>query len=336
MQAAATTAVDSGSAMGLLNVDGNPQLVAASAFSDPSAGNTTALDVDKANYLLQFKTAVAQLRAKAPHVSVLEALDKAGRAVRAACRHGGTIYLADSGLSDTGPVDFCQQGLLQANPADVVAFLRREGDLPHLKGISVVLVGIGDTAPPQHPLSISQRTNLIAIWSAIVKAGGASSVQVDPAPRSGLAPSGVPTVTLVPVPRTPTWKPSDRKFSLPDSGPVGFQPNTAVFRDPVGAAAALKKIAEYLIANPSAKITLSGTTAHWPPGPSSLASDKWLGFRRALACKAVLVRLGVARGRIAARGLGWKFPGYENDQGPDGTLLPGPAEHNRSVILSWR
>lgn len=334
MQAAAVTAVNSGSAIGLIDVDGNPQLIAASAFTDPSAGNSTALATDQANYLNQIGSAVADVRATAPHAGVLDTLYLAGRAIRAACSHGGTIYLEDSGLSETGPVDFRQPGMLLASPADVVAFLSREHELPNLKGISVVLVGIGDTAPPQHPLSISQRTNLIAIWTAIAKAGGASSVQVDPAPRGGPAPAGVPPVALVPVPAQPVWTPSDPQFTFPDSGPVGFLPNTAVFRDPVAAAAALKKIADYLIANPAAKITLSGTTAHWPPGPGSLASDQSLGLRRALACKAVLVQLGAEPGQITTRGLGWKFPGYQNDQGPDGTLLPGPAEHNRSVIVT--
>ena len=335
MKRAVITAINSGSAIGLVSIDGNPQLVNAAAFSDPNAGNKPALATDKSNYLNQFESAVASLRATAPGADVLKALDKAGRAVRAACPHGGTIYLADSGLSETGPVNFRQRGMLQASPGDVVAFLRRGNELPHLRGISVVLAGIGDTAPPQQPLSIGQHNNLVAIWSAIAKAGGAT-VHVDPSPRGGPAPTGVPSVLLVPVPKLPVWKPSDATFRFPDSGPVGFRPDTALFRTPAAATAALEKIADYLLDHPAAKITFSGTTAHWPPGPGSLASDELLGLRRARACKAVLVRLGVAPARIAIRGLGWKFPGYENDQGPNGTLFPGPAEHNRSVMVTWR
>ena len=334
MQAAANRAIDSGSAIGLVTIDGKPQLITGSVFRDPNAGNGNALAADKANYLGELESAVTGLRATAPHADVLDALDVAGRAVRAACTYGGTIYLEDSGLSETGTMDFRQQGLLEAQPSDVVAFLTAKHELPHMKGISVVLIGIGDTAPPQQPLSIAQRDNLIAIWSAIAKAGGASSIMVDSAPRSGAAPTGAPPVALVPVPAEPVWKPSDAILSLPDSGPVGFEPNTAVFRDSAAAATALRKIAEYLIANPSAKILLSGTTAHWPPGPGSLASDQALGLRRALACKAILVRLGAAPSQIYVQGLGWRFSSYQNDQGPDGTLLPGPAEHNRSVIVT--
>ena len=199
MQAAAIKAIDAGAAIGLVDVDGHPHLVAASAFSDPGAGNSIALNQDRMNFLGQIASAVFAIRAAAPHVDVLDALDTAGRAVRAACTHGGTVYLRDSGLSETGVMDFRQPGLLEAMPSEVVASLTAEHQLPDLQGVAVVLVGIGDTAPPQQPLSIAERDNLAAIWAAIARAGGATSVQIDPAPLSGSAPAGVLPVSLVPV-----------------------------------------------------------------------------------------------------------------------------------------
>ena len=57
---------------------------------------------------------------------------------------------------------------------------------------------------------------------------------------------------------------------MPDSGSVGFEPNLAVFRDPSAAEATLKPIARYLAANPSARIELTGTTAHWGSMSGSL------------------------------------------------------------------
>ncbi|MGH3259035.1 MAG: OmpA family protein [Streptosporangiaceae bacterium] len=337
MQAAAASAVNSGSAIGLVNVDGTPLLVAASRFSDPTAGNSDALTGDQTTYLGQVESAVTGIRATAPHADVLDALDVAGRAVRAACPRGGTIYLEDSGLSETGTMDFRQQGLLEAVPSDVVAFLRAKDELPYLKGISVVLVGIGDTAPPQHPLSIAQRDNLIAIWSAIAKAGGATSVQIDPAPLSGPAPAHVPTVLLVPVPAEPVVTlphnsgPDTPETVLPDSGPVGFEPSTTLLRQPAEARAALLPLARYLASHPSARIELTGTTAHW----GSLAGCITLALQRSNTVKALLVDMGAQASQIITQGLGWQFPGYINDQGPGGTLLPGPAEHNRSVIITW-
>ena len=169
MQAAAMKAVDIGAAIGLVDVDGHPHLIAASAFSDPDAGNSIALNQDRVNFLGQLASAVAAIRAANPHVDVLDALDTAGRAVRAACSHGGTVYLKDSGLSEIGVMDFRQPGLLEAMPSEIVASLTAEHELPDLKGVAVVLVGVGDTAPPQPPLSIAESNNLIAIWSAIAK-----------------------------------------------------------------------------------------------------------------------------------------------------------------------
>ena len=330
MQAAAVQAVDAGSAIGIVDVDGRPELLAGSAFSDPGAGNSAALDSDRASYLAEIATAVTRVRARYPHADVLQALDMAGRAVRAACPHGGTVFLEDSGLQETGAVNFRRPGTLDASPANAVAFLTSAHELPDLKGIVVVLVGIGDTAPPQEPLSISQQASLIATWSAIAKAGGAAAVRVDPTPRDGAAPSGVPPVATVPIAQQAGWSPSDSTYVFPDSGPVGFLPNTAVFRAPAAAARALRRLASYLIANPTAKIKLTGTTAHW----GYLSAAIVLARARASTVKAVLLRLGAAAGQIRTIGLGWRFPGYQNDQGPGGTLLPGPAEHNRSVIVT--
>jgi OmpA-OmpF porin, OOP family len=329
MHAAAGRAVRRSAPIGLVNLDGSPQLVALSKFSDPGA-NPAALAQAQQAFLSSFASAVAHTRAARPHADVLDALEVAGRAIHGECA-SGTMYLEDSGLQETGPLNFRQPGLLSADPADVVRFLRREHELPDLSGITVVLTGIGDTAPPQLPLSIAQRASLTAIWSAIATAAGAASVQASSTPRAGIsAPAHVPPVLLVPVPPESPWTPSRVNYRFPDSGAVGFMPNTTAFRAPSAVSAALRPIARYLIANRTAKIELTGTTAHW----GSFGASLTLSRQRAEAVKAVLVSMGAYPGQITTRGLGWRFPGYQNDQGPGGTLLPGPAEHNRSVVVT--
>jgi outer membrane protein OmpA-like peptidoglycan-associated protein len=335
MHAAAATAVREGSVIGLVDLDGRPRLIQAGAFSDPGA-NALARQAAQQRFLGSLQGAIEHTRAAYPHADVLTALNVAGHAVRAACPHGGTIFLEDSGLQETGLVNFRQIGMLGARPADVVAFLARQHDLPQLTGIGIVLVGCGDTAPPQRPLSISQQDNVIAIWSAIAKAGGSTSVRVDQSPLSGPAPVHVPPVLLVPVPRAPVLMlpansgPGGAGLVLPDSGPVGFQPDTAVFRDPAAAYTALRRLARHLAAHPSVKIELTGTTAHWGPFAGAVALSRY----RADTVKAALVKMGAAPSQIKTRGLGWRFRGYINDQGLGGTLLPGPAEANRSVRVA--
>jgi OmpA-OmpF porin, OOP family len=329
MVTAATAAIGDGSAIGIVDVDGSPALIKANAFN-PSGLNSVALASDEDSYLRGVETAVEAIRATHPHADVLDALEVAGRAIRAACPYGGTIYLEDSGLQETGWVNF-RQGLLSAQPSDVVRFLAAQHELPQLSGINVIFSGLGDTAPPQAPLSISQRSSVIAIWTSIAKAAGAASVTIDPSPRIGIAaPRDVPQVLLVPVPAPQGWSSSDHRYVFPDNGPVGFLPNVAVFRDPAAAQAALRSLATYLIANPSARILLTGTTARVPPLTGCIA----LSLKRAKAVRQVLVGDGADYRQIYVAGVGWEFPGYENDQGPDGTLIPGTAEHNRSVIVT--
>jgi outer membrane protein OmpA-like peptidoglycan-associated protein len=333
MYTAAAAAVAEGSAIGLVDLDGRPRLIRAGAFRDPGV-NALAKQAAQRHFLGSLQGTIEHTRAAYPHADVLTTLNVAGRAVRAACPHGGTIFLEDSGLQEMGLVNFRQLGMLGARPADVVSFLAHEDDLPHLADIALVLVGCGDTAPPQRPLSISQQDNVVAIWSAIARAGGASSVRVDESPLSAPAPVHVPHVLLVPVPADSVFPVSSRPgspgFVFPDSGPVGFQPDTAVFRDPAAADTALRRLARYLAAHPAARIELTGTTANWGP----FAGAVTLSWRRADTVKAALAHMGAAPGQIKTRGLGWRFPGYINDQGPAGTLLPGPAEHNRSVIVT--
>ena len=202
MSSAAATAVREGSAIGVVDLDGRPRLIMAGAFSDPGA-NPVALQSAQQHFLGSLTSAVERIRAAYPHADVLDALNVAGHAIRAACPYGGTIYLEDSGLQETGLVNFRQTGMLSATPANVVSYLAQKHNLPYLTGMTVVLVGVGDTAPPQLPLAISQQNNVVAIWSAIAKAGGATSVRVDPAPLSGPAPAHVPAVLLVPIPQIP-------------------------------------------------------------------------------------------------------------------------------------
>lgn len=328
MGCAAWYVIRDGAHIGIVDLDGQPHPVLSAQFQDPGVNDAT-LHSDEQNYFGELTAAVRRTRAKYPHANVLDALDVAARAIHAAGA-GGTIYLEDSGLQETSPVNFAQPGMLAARPAEVVTFLAREHELPDLRGIKVFFIGLGDVAPPQAPLSIAQRRNLTAIWLAIAKAGGAIS-RIDPTPRTGtMALHGVPEVLRVPVPPEPPWQPGAAWYPFPDSGPVGFQPNLAVFRDRPAAIAALTPIARYLTAHPSAEIELIGTTAHW----GSLAGALQLSRNRANAVEATLISLGARAGQIRTRGLAWRFPGYVNDAGPGGALLPGPAEHNRSVIVN--
>jgi hypothetical protein len=192
MRAAVTKASKDASSIGLISVDGRPYMVPV-----PSQPGSDSTSWQRAIYIKLISAEVSRVRAQKSHANVLDALFLAGRALRSTFSHG-TIFLEDSGLQEAGNLNFRTPGLLQTKPSELVARLAREGELPNLKGETVVLVGIGDTAPPQGQLSNSQQAKLVGIWSAIAKASGAT-VHVDPTPREGPAPVRVPPVDLVPV-----------------------------------------------------------------------------------------------------------------------------------------
>jgi len=314
MQSAASTAVREGSAIGLVDLDGRPRLILAGAFRDPGA-NPLALQAARQHYLSSLTSAVEHARAASPHADVLGALNMAGHAIRAACPYGGTIYLEDSGLQETGLVNFGQTGMLGATPAGVVSFLTREHELPNLTGMAVVLAGVGDTASPQLPLSISQQGNVEAIWSAIAKAGGATSVRVDPAPLSGPAPAHVPAVLLVPVPQIALPK-IPGASSARDKGGVSYTLSDQLRDFAVGSAAltstaeaALVRIAADIKTRaPGQIITCTGST----DGTGTAAFDLALSKRRAITVCNYLARQGINPNLLRTAGAGKATPTAAN------------------------
>ena len=161
----------------------------------------------------------------------------------------------------------------------------------------MVLAGIGDTAPPQAPLSISQHDNVTAIWSAIAKAGGAA-VEVDPAPLGGPAPAHVPAVLLVPVPAVST-------ICLPGGGCLTTLPDTLLFHFNSAtllptADTVLRPLAEQARSDHQL-VSITGYAS--PEG--SATYNVALSKRRAIAVRNRLIALGVPPAQIiSVTGLG--------------------------------
>ena len=309
----------------VVNVDGRPSVAGSDTYRT-DAGNAIAAQDDQNAFLSGLGSAIPTLRAQTPEADTLGALTLAGRSVQGS--RPGTVVLVDSGLSTVAPLDFRQPGLLAAPVADTVAFLRDNRALPTLTGATVVLAGIGDVAAPQPALDTAQRAALIALWKGIAEASGAACVAVVDEPRSGEAPSDAPPVSTVDLPPPPKITPGQASV-LPDDGSVGFQPDTADFRDVAAARGVLTPFADFLKQSPGRKIALTGTSARAGTDQSQVE----LSTRRAEAVKGLLVDLGANAEQITTTGVGSRFPGYVNDLGPGGKQLPGPASTNRKVIV---
>jgi OmpA-OmpF porin, OOP family len=314
------TAAGAGKSITLIRIDGAPKVFFQQAFTS-NAGNSGAEQTQLHTFMVGLGNSVAHnARAVVPQADVLTALTKAGQATAP----GADVVL--SGLQTVDPLDFRQGGLLGASPQDVVNFLRSQKLLPPLAGRHVLLIGFGDTAAPQQSLDYQQQQNVIAIWTAIAKAGGASCVGVDTQPDDQPAIAGVPAVGTVSVPSPPQIRSCGETILNADNH-VNFVANEAVFVDPSGARATLQQLADKL-RNGDQQVTLIGTTATFgtPQGRMVLSEQ------RAEAVKQVLVSLGIAASRIKTKGVGTNWPGHVPDIGPGGVLLPGPAAENREVI----
>ena len=122
--------------------------------------------------------------------------------------------------------------MLYADPAQVVSDLKSRNLLPtDLKGVTVYWSGMGDVAGAQQPLTVPARSNLEAIWTAIVKAAG-GTLSLLPEPASGSAAvRRCPAVTAVTVEAVQTKTDWTHPIVIRNSDLL-FMKDTATFSDP--------------------------------------------------------------------------------------------------------
>ena len=267
---------------------------------------------------------ISTARAGQPEANLLAAIDLGARTL--ADHHGGkTLAVIDSGLQTLPPLRFQDAGVLTAAPQEVADYLQQTHALPALTGETVIFAGLGDTAPPQTPLSPAQRDNLQAIWSAVAHRAGAVDVQFVRAPLTSAPASGLPPVT--PVPTGAPLSFTAPTIDLTDAV-LPFRHDSAMIVDPAAASATLSALAAQLVAS-HAHLQLTGATANVGP----LDGQRALGRARAKAIAAILVdRLHVPATLVTVVGVGSDWPGYVPDHDAAGHLLPGPAAENRRVV----
>jgi outer membrane protein OmpA-like peptidoglycan-associated protein len=268
---------------------------------------------------------LGKARAKTPETDLLAALDLAARSIESS-PGDHTLVVVDSGLSSSGTINFLlEPELLDADPTGLATKLRETGALPDLSHTNVVFQGLGDTSMPQQSLGLSQRAKLIGLWVAVAEASGALDVFVEPSSLSGEPSAGLPWVTPVGVSGGVVCTVDTVEL---DEGDVAFRPESAEFADRDSAIATLKPIAEQMVRD-NLSATLTGTTAR----VGDDAGQEHLSEQRAGAVLGLLVGVGVPAERMAAVGLGSKFPGYIEDHDAGGGLIAEAAAANRKVFI---
>ena len=305
---------------------GKPQAMGTTLLGS-TANDAIVCRSDQSNKLTQVTGYINGLKASTGEVDFLDSIDQAARNLG---HDSMGVLVVGSGLQTVDPLNFAVQGLLTADPQQVAADLKSKGELPKdLQGVTVYWSGLGDVAGPQQPLTITARSNLEAIWAAIVKAAG-GTLSVLPEPASGAAATGLPAVTTVPVPAAATKTDWSHPIVVRDSDLL-FVKNTATFSQPATAQQVLAGLVPAIEQN-GQTVTITGTASK--DQATSNASDLVLSKQRADAVKQALVTLGVPPSLLVTAGVGHDWCGFKPETDATGTYSDALAAQNRSVILT--
>jgi outer membrane protein OmpA-like peptidoglycan-associated protein len=311
-------AASAGNTIQVVRVDGSPSTAYSATFKSDAA-NDVARKNDLNTFLETTKAAIAGLKPKAPEADVLGALGEAARLTP----QGGYVVLVDSGLQTKGLIRFQDTGTFSADPNDIVAYIKSNGQLPDLRGRSVILVGLGNTADPQPSLNnVDLRNKVTALWETVAESAGASCVAVVETPEVRRAVETDIPVTVVSVPQPAAFNPCGAT-ELRDDGTVGFIPDSTDFRQPSDARSTLQPYADWLRDHDQARAQLVGYIAHYGDPKSSLS------LRRAQKVRDTLIQLGANGDHITATGGGW-------GPHPSSSAPPDPAidATNRMVVIT--
>lgn len=305
---------------------GTPQVMGTTALGS-SAQDAIVCKNDQRTKLTQITSYIDGLKAAAPEVDFLGAIDQAARNLGS---DPMGVIVVGSGLQTTDPLNFAGTGLLYADPAQVVADLTARNLLPSdLKGVTVYWSGMGDVAGAQQPLTVPARSNLEAIWSAVIKAAG-GTLSLLPEPASGTAAASLPAVTPVTVEAVATRTDWTKPVVIRNSDLL-FTKDTANFSDPAAAQKVLATLVPAIEQN-GKTVTITGTASK--DQAKDNAADTALSLRRADAVKAALVALGVPAASLQTAGVGYEWCGWKAETDASGAYSDALAEQNRTVILT--
>ncbi len=305
---------------------GTPQVMGTTLVGS-TAQDAIVCQNDQHNKLNQITSYIDGLKASTPQVDFLGSIDRAARNLGS--KPMGVLVIG-SGLQTTDPLDFASSGVLYAQPAQVVSDLKSRNLLPaDLKGVTVYWSGMGDVAGSQAPLTIPARSNLIAVWTAIIKAAG-GTLALLPEPASGTAVSGLPAVSTVPVESVQTKTDWTHPIVIHNSELL-FVKDTATFSNPAAAQGVLAQLVPSIEQN-AQLVTITGTASK--DQATNNAYDLSLSQRRADAVKAALVQLGVPAALVQTAGVGYQWCGWKSETDASGAYSDALAEQNRSVILT--
>ncbi|MDE6470556.1 MAG: OmpA family protein [Eubacterium sp.] len=311
-------------------VDGNPQVCASYQIKEPDkmvdSSKHKAIAEDYTNQVI---SSLNGCIAQSPEVDTLRAIIMSADALNESDCEIKKMLIYDSGLSTTGPLNFAEKNIIDADPQILVEQLKEHNAIPDLSGIDVSWVGLGEVCGNQIRLSTSYKAKLNAIYDAILTAGNAKSIDYDTSPLTNeTSDLEFPSVTKVPIPQDTIG--DDFHIIEFDNETVNFQKDTAEFTDKEIARQALLDVAEYLINHRNTKAVLAASTATY----GTVQSCEELAERRGEAVKSLLVEMGVNNAQLRVYAIGQAESRLKvDDLDSNGNLIPEKAEKNRAVFI---
>ena len=312
--------------VGFINVDGNPEVTYQTTIPEIESNlSDHKKDEFASNYTSQLQEALASIEANDEEVDVLDSLRLAGKML--SDKDGDKLILVlSSGVSTTGYLNFCQSGLLDMDPDDIVNELKIQDAIPDVSNCRIQWAYCGECAYPQDELSESQKVKLEKIYEAILLAGGASEVTFTSDIPSDNPNTNLPNVSVIS---------SDSKnievmdtITL-DETSLQFVGNSSEFVDEQSAISSISYVASQLNAYPDHSVYIVGTTA---TGDEDFCQS--LSQSRANAVKDILVNTyGIDENRLNVVGLGFWDPWHVNDLDEDGNHIEELASQNRCVRI---
>lgn len=324
----------------VIRLDGKPALADTLSIGQRSGFYTEAQLAERAKSQVDFiEASIAAVQAEAPECDLLGALQLAAAAAEAKEGETNTLLVFSNGLNTVSPLNMSETILKTVDTTVTVKALQNQAAIPDLSDYDQVkFFMMGQTAPPQEPLTPQDKAALKDLWTKIFCAAGLEESQLSfistPTPESEPV-EGLPPVSTVTVLQEDNAIASGEvqgngiNVTLSQNS-VTFIPDTAELVSPSAAVEALRTTAETLTQRSDIQVLIVGQTAT----VGQADSCRQLSLERAQCVAGILQQLGADAAQLTCIGLGYDpSPLRVQDISPDGTLDEEQAIHNRVVHI---
>lgn len=167
----------------VIPVDADPSVAASIEYEAPG------VNIDETRHIYEAqvnakktKAALNQVMADSEEADLLTAITLGANRLRLSTADVKKLLIVDSGLSTSGLLDFSASQLIYDSPDHIIEQLKEKRSLPDLRGVDVTVLGLGQTALPQAPLTTEYEEMLHDIWNGILSAAEPGSLVMDPMP----------------------------------------------------------------------------------------------------------------------------------------------------------